>query len=203
MGLAIGHKEIIVSAPSERPRTITSAFAPDLEAVKKFIADMIAKGAVVALVTSIVALLVKMRDLNAELMGKLASKSRKRPPSETMRRLQMELPFLCAAAVNDTQSAPTWSARSSANGQRPIMRRYVDSRSPLRAPRRLRFPTRTTRRPRNASIVAELKPPVAEPQAVPAPPVRAGEEVLRAAGGGVVLRRRPRSVSAPPKLAGE
>ena len=103
MGLAIGHKEIIVSAPSERPRTITSAFAPDLEAVKKFIADMIAKGAVVALVTSIVALLVKMRDLNAELMGKLASKSRKRPPSETMRRLQMELPFLLAAPANDAK----------------------------------------------------------------------------------------------------
>jgi transposase len=92
-----------VSAPSERPRTITSALAPDLDAVKTFVADMIAKGAVAALVTSIVALLVKMRDLNAELMGKLASRSRKRPPSETMRRLQMELPFLVAAPANDAR----------------------------------------------------------------------------------------------------
>ena len=56
-----------MSAPSERPKGITSALAPDLEAVKTFIVDMIAKGAVAALVTSIVALLVKMRDLNAEL----------------------------------------------------------------------------------------------------------------------------------------
>jgi transposase len=92
-----------VSAPSERPTGITSALAPDLDAVKRFIADMLAKGAVAALVTSIIALLVKMRDLNAELMGKLASTSRKRPPNEAMRRLQMELPFLCAAPANDAK----------------------------------------------------------------------------------------------------
>jgi len=44
-------------------------------------------------VAAIVGLLVRMRDLNMDLMSKLASKSRKRPPSETMRRLQVELPF--------------------------------------------------------------------------------------------------------------
>jgi len=95
-----------VSAPSEKPPTITSALEPDLDAVRKFIADMIAKGAVAALVTAIVALLVRMRDLNAELMGRLASNSRKRPPNEALRRLQMEMPFLCAAAANDGKSAP-------------------------------------------------------------------------------------------------
>lgn len=95
-----------MSAPSEKPPTITSALEPDLDAVRKFIADMIAKGAVAALVTAIVALLVRMRDLNAELMGRLASNSRKRPPNEALRRLQMEMPFLCAAAANDGKSAP-------------------------------------------------------------------------------------------------
>jgi transposase len=94
-----------VSASSEKPPAITSALEPDLGAVRKFIADMLAKGAVVALVAAIVALLVRMRDLNTELMGRLASKSKKRPPSETMRRLQMELPFLCAAAANDARPA--------------------------------------------------------------------------------------------------
>lgn len=93
-----------MSASSEKPPTITSALAPDLDAVGKFIESMIAKGAVAALVAAIVALLVKMRDLNSELMRKLASKSRKRPPNEAMRRLQMELPFLCAAAANDSKS---------------------------------------------------------------------------------------------------
>ncbi len=95
-----------MSAPSERPPAITSALAPDLDAVKKFIGDMIAKGAIAALVTAILALLVRMRDLNTELMGKLASKSRKRPPNESMRRLQAELPFLCAAAANDAKPPP-------------------------------------------------------------------------------------------------
>jgi transposase len=91
-------------APKTPP--ITNALAPDLDAVGKFIADMVAKGAIGALVTAVVALLVKMRDLNTELMRKLASKSRKHPPSEAMRRLQMELPFLCAAAANDGRAAP-------------------------------------------------------------------------------------------------
>ena len=84
---------------------ITSALDPDLGAVRKFIADMLARGAVAALVTSIVALLVRMRDLNTELMRRLASKSRKRPPNEEMRRLQMELPFLLAPAANDGKPA--------------------------------------------------------------------------------------------------
>jgi transposase len=95
-----------VSAPSEQPPKITSALSPDLEAVKAIIKEMIAKGAIAALVTAIVALLVRMRDLNTELMSKLASASRRRPPNEAMRRLQMELPFLCAAAANDGKSAP-------------------------------------------------------------------------------------------------
>ena len=51
-----------MSVPSERPPAITSAIDPDLGAVRKFIADMLAKGAVAVLVTAIVALLVRMRD---------------------------------------------------------------------------------------------------------------------------------------------
>jgi transposase len=84
---------------------ITSAIDPDLGAVEAFIADMIAKGAVATLVAAIVGLLVKMRELNTELMKKLASKSRKRPPNEAMRRLQMELPLIWAPAANDAGPA--------------------------------------------------------------------------------------------------
>ncbi|TMJ17166.1 MAG: IS66 family transposase [Alphaproteobacteria bacterium] len=92
-----------MSAPGEKPRSITSPIDPDLGAVRKFIEEMLQKGAVAGLVAAIVALLMKMRDLNTELMKKLASKSRKRPPNEAMRRLQMELPFLCAPAANDAK----------------------------------------------------------------------------------------------------
>ncbi len=94
-----------MSAPSEKSPPITSPLDPDLKAVRKFIVDMIATGAIAALVAAIIALLVRMRDLNTELMKRLASKSRKRPPNEAMRRLQMELPFLCAPAANDAKPA--------------------------------------------------------------------------------------------------
>jgi transposase len=43
-----------------------------------------------------------MREVNTELMARVATKSRKRPPSETLRRLQLELPLMFAAAANDT-----------------------------------------------------------------------------------------------------
>jgi transposase len=95
-----------VSATDDRPPAITSSVAPDLGAVQKFIADMIAKGAFAALVAAIVALLARMRDLNTELMKKLASQSRKRPPNEEMRRLQMELPLLFTPPANDAAAGP-------------------------------------------------------------------------------------------------
>jgi len=96
-----------VSTSSKKPPAITSAIQPDLDAVKKFIVEMVTKGAITALVTAVLGLLMRMRDLNTELMKKLSSKSRKRPPSETLRRLQMELPFMWAPAANDGASPTT------------------------------------------------------------------------------------------------
>jgi transposase len=89
---------------SEPTPPITSALSPDLDAVGRFIREMIARGAIAALVTAVVALLVRMRDLNLELVRAVAGKSRKRPPNEAMRRLQLELPLVFAAAANDTTS---------------------------------------------------------------------------------------------------
>ncbi len=80
---------------------MTSAFAPDLEAVRRFITSMLARGAIAELIASILSLLARMRELNTELMAKVASHSRKRPPSETMHRLQLELPLLLGPAAND------------------------------------------------------------------------------------------------------
>jgi transposase len=85
---------------------ITSAVAPDLDIVRRFIADMLARGAVVELIAAIVGLLSRMRDLNLELMRKLAGKSRKRPPNESLRRLQLELPFCFGPPANDGAPKP-------------------------------------------------------------------------------------------------
>jgi transposase len=93
-------------AASAKVEPITNVLEPDLSAVERFIADLIARGAIAALVASIVALLVRMRDLNTELVRKLASKSRKRPPNESLRRLQMELPLLMTPTANDGASPP-------------------------------------------------------------------------------------------------
>src|SRR5262249_57664592 len=79
----------------------------DLGAVRRFIEEMLARGAVAALVASILALLTRMRDLNTELVRKLASQSKRRPPSEAMRRLQLELPFLRTPAANEGGAAPS------------------------------------------------------------------------------------------------
>lgn len=83
-----------MSESGQRVSPITSAHDPDLGAVRSFITNMIARGAIAALITSIIALLIRMRDLNTELLARVASASRKRPPNETMRRLQLELPLL-------------------------------------------------------------------------------------------------------------
>src|ERR1700738_2352844 len=95
-----------MSAHETKP--ITSAVDPDLGAVRRFITDMIASGAIVALVAAILGLLTRMRDLNSELMRKLASQCKKRPPNEAMRRLQLELPLVftpVAPVANDPAPA--------------------------------------------------------------------------------------------------
>jgi transposase len=93
-------------APNGEVTPITSVVDPDLGAVRRFIEDMLARGAIAALVASILALLTRMRDLNTELVRKLASTSRKRPPSETMRRMQLELPLHLTPPANDGGAPP-------------------------------------------------------------------------------------------------
>ena len=91
---------------AEKVTPITSPFAPDLDAVTRFIRDLLERGAIAELIASIIALLVRMRDINTELMAKLASKTRKRPPNEELRRLQLELPLLELQPANDTKATP-------------------------------------------------------------------------------------------------
>ncbi len=90
-------------AAADKTEPITSAIAPDLGVVRRFITDMLARGAIVELVAAIVGLLGRMRDLNTELVAKLAGKSRKRPPNESLRRLQLELPLFMTPAANDAE----------------------------------------------------------------------------------------------------
>lgn len=100
-----------MSTKDANPDPVTSAQAPDLEVVGRFIRDMIAQGAIVALVTAILSLLRRMRELNTELMAKLAHKTRKRPPSETFPRLQLELPLVMPVPPANDGPAPAPPAK--------------------------------------------------------------------------------------------
>lgn len=114
----------------EEEPPITNVIRPDLGVVRQFIEDMLARGAFAALVTSILALLTRMSDLNTELIRKLASSSRKRPPNESMRRLQLELPLVLAPTpkppANDGGAMPEPPAK-------PPRRRHAHGRPLLPA----------------------------------------------------------------------
>ena len=58
---------------AEQANTITSAVEPDLGTVRRFITDMIGRGAIVALIAAIIGLLTRMRDLNTELVPEFAN----------------------------------------------------------------------------------------------------------------------------------
>lgn len=86
------------------------ALAPDLGVIRRFMLDMIARGMLVELVTAVLGLLSRMREVNAELVARIASKTRRRPPSETLRRLQLELPLMFSAPANDFEGPPERAA---------------------------------------------------------------------------------------------
>src|ERR1700693_4544323 len=70
---------------------LTSAFAPDLDEIRAWLQKMIAALRFVEMVTAIVALFGRMRDLNTELVAQLAHLRRARPRSEALRRLERQL----------------------------------------------------------------------------------------------------------------
>lgn len=94
-----------MAAKAPKLELITSEVDPDLGEVKRFIKARITEGAFAVLIAAILALLARMRDLNTELHKRLEASRRKRPPSETLQRLQMELPFWVKKPDNDTQDS--------------------------------------------------------------------------------------------------
>jgi len=104
------------SLPKAKMNAKAQALAPDLEAIRRFIVQMIARGAIAEMIAAVLALLQKMRDLNTELMTKIAAASRKRPPSETLRRLQLELPLMFGTAANDASGAEKGGAEAELEG---------------------------------------------------------------------------------------
>jgi len=87
------------------PPPITSPYAPDLEAVGTWLRKMIAELRFVEIVVAILSLIARMRDANTVLLTKLTHLKRKRPPSETLERLERQLALPLVDAV--VSAAPT------------------------------------------------------------------------------------------------
>lgn len=90
-----------MASAEKATRPLTSPLVPDLVAVRTFITEMLAKGAIVALIEAILGLLTRMRDLNTDLVQQLAQSRRARPHSERTSALQAELPFAKILPAND------------------------------------------------------------------------------------------------------
>lgn len=104
------------ASPKAKIDVKAQALAPDLEAIRRFIVQMIARGAIAEMIASVLALLQRMRELNTELMTRMAAVSRKRPPSETLHRLQLELPLMFGTAANDASGAEKAAAATELEG---------------------------------------------------------------------------------------
>lgn len=79
------------SQPQASKPVITSPYAPDLEKVRAWLSEKLAARLFVEVIAAILALLQRMRDINLELAVKIAHLKRRRPPSETLERLQRQL----------------------------------------------------------------------------------------------------------------
>lgn len=86
--------------------TATSVFTPDLSELRAWLEKMIAALRFMEMVTSILALIGQMRDINTELTKQLTHLRSKRPRSETLERLerQLMLPLVGLVAIIPARS---------------------------------------------------------------------------------------------------
>lgn len=78
---------------------VTSPYAPDVDDVRRWLEKMIKAMRLVELVAAIIALVTRMRDINTELTKRLGDTRRKRPRSETLRRVEAQLMFAFGVMV--------------------------------------------------------------------------------------------------------
>jgi transposase len=115
------------------PAAITSVHAPDVEDVRQWMEKMIKAMRLVELVAAVIALITRMRDANTELAKRLADLRRKRPRSETMRRLERQLAFAFAALAADNQGPAPAVEQGDDAGKKPREKRSRRGRHPGRA----------------------------------------------------------------------
>jgi transposase len=107
-----------MSSEQSSPKvTITSPYVPDLEKVRDWLAKKLAAGLFIEAIAAIIALLSRMRDLNLDLTKKLAHLRRRRPPSETIERLERQLMLPHFEAPTKAKRGPRSGDRSNHPGR--------------------------------------------------------------------------------------
>ena len=104
-------------AAAMRTPSITSPYAPDVEKVRAWLEAKLAARVFVEIVTAIIALIARMRDANTELLAKLAYLKRKRPPSETLERLERQLVLPLFGAPQIKKRGPKSNDRTNHPGR--------------------------------------------------------------------------------------
>ena len=99
---------------------ITSPYAPNAVELRTWIERMIAALRFVELVTAVISLIMKMRDLNTELVRKVEGHRRRRPPSETLERLERQL--VLEFSVATPEKAPPADAPKDETKAKPSRR---------------------------------------------------------------------------------
>lgn len=110
------------------PATITSPNTPDIEDVRQWLENMVKAMRFIELVTAVLALISRMRDINTELTRRMADLRRKRPRSEALARIERQLFFSFATILGVTAQsgskpndalAPEKPAKKSRRGVHP------------------------------------------------------------------------------------
>jgi transposase len=91
----------------KRSPSITSPYAPDLAHLRAWLEARIAALQFVEVVVAILALVTRLRDLNADLVKQVTQMRRGRPRSETLARLEEQLVLTFGALVSATAPAPS------------------------------------------------------------------------------------------------
>src|SRR5580658_5982027 len=97
-----------------RPPPISSPYSPDLSEVRAWLERMVRTLKFVELVAAVLALVTRMRDINAELLRQLTHLRRKRPRSETLERLERQLVLPLEGTVAATSAKLGDKERSNA-----------------------------------------------------------------------------------------
>lgn len=134
------------------PAAITSAHAPDVEDVRQWMEKMIKAMRLYELVAAVIALITRMRDVNTELTKRVADLRRKRPRSETMKRIERQLAFAFAAlaAKGNERPAPADQGATDAENKEKRSRRG-------RHPGRAELPTHLERIPEPNRVPSNMR----------------------------------------------